>query len=161
MFLMKEFRPCCQSEQRGIILLFTIAPLSSILSRVSWQLYKPQKTVLNQKEGAAHRTESSLIYTYIHASVMYRLFFHNLKKPSREFGAPTLPTVMLFGLVTQALRKGQEAELEVTEMKMWRFSLGKMTIGLNEECCCSHPCTEQQRWKKKSFRLHANIIKPS
>ena len=31
---------------------------------------------------------------------------------------------MLFGLETVALRKGQEAELEVAEIKLLRFSLG-------------------------------------
>ena len=35
---------------------------------------------------------------------------------------------MLYGLETMALRKRQEAELEVAEVKMFRFSLGVMRM---------------------------------
>lgn len=61
------------------------------------------------------------------------------------------------------MRKRQEAELEVTEMTMWRLSLEEMTIGLEEECWFAvvTPAGNNQRWRKNSIRLNAYIIKPS
>lgn len=153
---MKEFRPCCQSEQRGIILLFTIPPLSSILSRVSWQLYQPQKTVLNQKQWVGHRTESSLHFTYSIFMPVWctGLFSITLKNPA---GGLLLPhshsdAVWFSDTSTEEMTGGRAGGHRDEDVEVL-FGRDDNGVGWRVLSHYSQPCRERLKVEEEIFQV--------